>query len=393
MGQIGSFLLYITVILGSTFLSHLAYLKKFKKFKKIIIFLTIFIMAIIAGIRYEVGSDWFQYYSGPELIGNGQYLRDFDKGSYEIGYIILCKIIYLLDLNGSVLLFVYAFLTYYFLFKTIDRYSAYINVPITIFMYGCFYYLVSFNITRQALAISLAMYAISFLDIEHYKKCENKNESMVKKFQHNLKFFVWCFIAFLFHQSAIIAILALPICLLMRKKNTIRNFALIIVAFFVYNFREFTQLAVQLTGSDSFQWYFIGVVGEQGSWIKYILRYLPILIFFWFFYKKTQENHKIFDIYNITLVGLIINSLSVVTGTEIERIGFPFLYFIIIITGFAFQNCSNQLRILRINIKFPDGTTKILKLLLCVFFIWTMWYIFFETGAYEVVPYKTIFGR
>ena len=89
-------------------------------------------MAIIAGIRYEVGSDWLQYFNGPKIIGNGQYLRGSDKGSYEIGYIIICKIIFIFGLNGSALLFVYAFLTYYFLFKVIDKYSKIINIPITV---------------------------------------------------------------------------------------------------------------------------------------------------------------------------------------------------------------------------------------------------------------------
>lgn len=383
----------MAVILSATGLTKIAYSKKYRKYKLLILFLTILLFAIVAGLRYEVGSDWLQYYSGPELIGKGQFFRGYDKGKYEIGYILVCKIIHLLGLGGSALLFTYGFLTYTFLFITIDKYSNDISVPFTVFVYGCLYYLVSFNITRQALAISIAMYAISHLDVDFWQRDEIKKISLISKIKHNIKFICWSVIAFLFHQASIICLLALPICLLMRKKNWIRlvSFGIVIIA--VVNFRMFTQLAIRFTGSTSFQWYFIGQVGEQGSWIKYIFRYLPMVLFIWMGYDSLIKNKKIYDVYNLFIVGLIVNGLSVVTGTEIERICFPFLYFLVIMMGFAYKNSDNFLRLFGVKIRLPKRFKNIYKLALSFFMIWTMWYIFFYSGSYHVVPYQTILFR
>lgn len=393
MTTFDTFVFYMVVILSATTMTRFAYSKKYKKYKCIFVFLTILLLSVVAGIRYEVGTDWLQYYSGPELIGKGQIYRAYDKGSYEIGYIILCKIVYSLGLGGTTLLFVYGFLTYSFLFMTINKYAKNIDVAFTVFVYGCLYYLVSFNITRQALAVSIAMYAISQLDVDFWIRNEIKKISLRAKLSHNAKFVFWGVIAFLFHQASIICLLALPICLLMRKENWIRWMTLGIVAACVVNYRLFMQLAVTLTGSSSFRWYFIGQVGEQGSWIKYILRYLPMFIFIRMSYDSLIKNSKIFDIYNLLLVGLIINSLSVVTGTEIERICFPFLYFIIIMMGYAYKNCSRKIHTFGLSIRLPKGFMTIFKFALALFIVWTMWYIFFNLGSYEVVPYKTVLSR
>lgn len=393
MTQYGTLIFYIAVILTATGLTKIAYTKKYRRYKEIILFATIFLLAVIAGIRYDVGSDWLQYYSGPELIGNGQIYRGYDKGSYEIGYIVLCKIVYYLGLGGTTLLFIYGFLTYLFLFMTIDRYGEDISVPFTIFVYGCLYYLVSFNITRQAFAISIAMYAISFLDVDFWESGDDKQIGIRTKIRHNIKFFIWGIVAFLFHQTSIICLLALPICLLMRKRNWARWLSLGIVAVVVVNFRMFTQLAIRFTGSTSFQWYFIGQVGDQGSWAKYIFRYLPMLLFIWMSYDSLMRKNRIFDIYNLSLVGLIVNSLSIVTGTEIERVCFPFLYFITIMLGFAYKNCGAKLRLFGFTVKLPKGFVSVYKLMFSLFIVWTMWYIFFYSGSYHVVPYKTVLFR
>lgn len=392
MTSFETLIFYLVVILSAAGLTKIAYSKNYRRYKDVMLLLAILILAIVAGVRYDVGSDWFQYYSGPELIGNGQIYRSYNKGSYEIGYIVLCKITYFLGFRGTALLFIYAFFTYLFLFITIDRYANDISVPFTVFVYGCLYYLVSFNITRQALSISIAMYAISQIDVDFWKSNEIKQISLKSKIKHNIRFIIWGIVAFLFHQASIICLLALPICLFMRKKNLVRWGALGVVMIVVTNFKMFTQLAIRFTGSTSFQWYFIGQVGEQGSWIKYILRYFPIILFIWMSYKALLNNRRIYDIYNLFLVGLIINSLSVVTGTEIERICFPFLYFLTIMMGFAHKNCGNKLSLFGITVCLSNRFIVLFKIALSLFMIWTMWYIFFFSGSYHVVPYKTIFG-
>ena len=391
MGETGTFIFYISVITLSAFLSKCAYRKKNYKYKNTIVFCVVLLLAIVAGIRYEVGSDWFQYYMAPEWF-DIDGIRGGTKGDYEIGYKAIAYIIRSLGLGGSVFLFVYAFITYYFLFKVIDKFADRINVFTAVFMYGCLYYLVSFNITRQALSISVAMYAITQLKVTTIKE-DGSKETLLGLFKQNMRFVIYTFIAFLFHKGGIIVFIALPVCYFMRKRNAIRLGMLLVLVLGIINFRMFTGLAIQIMGSTDFQWYFIANKGGDGSWLKFVLRYLPFLFGIWLSYKSLIKDQKMYDMYNLALLGIIINSLSLVIATDIERIGYPFLYFLVIVTGFAMKssNCNRIVPLIKIRV--PLVLYKMYRIFLYLFMLWTMWYIFFLQGSYQVVPYQTIFGR
>lgn len=72
-------------------------------------------------------------------------------------------------------------------------------------------------------------------------------------------------------------------------------------------------------------------------------------------YKSIRKDKKIYSLYNFFLIGFIVNSLSVVTNTEIERIAFSYLYFGIIVLGFAVKNMKFDKSFLRWRVKFFSG--------------------------------------
>lgn len=390
MSEFVTFIFYMVVIIVAAFISKTAYMKRNHKYKKILILFSILMLAIVAGIRFEVGSDWLQYYRAPELF-DVEGIRG-TKGDYELGYRCIAFLVRFFNLDGSFFLFLYAFITYFFLFRVFDKFASKINIFATVFMYGCLYYLVSFNITRQALSISIAMYAITLSSVNIVRE-DGSNKSLLGLIKQNTKFLIWVAIAFLFHKGSAICVLALPICYFMRKKNTIRIGMLIVSVLAVMNFKLFMQLAIKIMGSYDFQWYFIAGLGGDGSWLKFILRYLPFLIVIWLSYKNLSKDHKMFDLYNLTLIGLIINSLSLVVATDIERVGFPFLYFLVIVTGYAMKTVNYSGSIAGVRLRIPVWFYKLFNLFLYLFMIWTMWYIFFAQRSYGVVPYQTIFSK
>ena len=374
-----TFVFYLFTCFLASKMLDIAY-KSHPKRKTIIVLFVLLFLSLIAGLRYEVGADWYQYYHGPELVGKYGYLGN--KNNYELGYIILCKLIYHLGLGGRTSLFVYAFLTEFFLIKTIDKYKNDIDVFFTMFSYMTLYYFVSFNITRQALAISIGMYAISCINIE---LDNTKLFGIVKK---NSRYFVFTMLAFLFHRSALICLVALPLCLLMNKSKSIRNIIIILVIIVVANFRIFTDLAVKITGIGDFQWYFIVDFGDKGSFLLYFIKFAPILLTIWLCLLHINKNKRMEALYNLFLVGLIVNSLSLVTNTEIERISFYFLYFDIILLGFAIKNMSHEKRFLRIKIKLFAGFYPIYRYLVMITLVFNLWFVFFYKGSYKVVPYR-----
>lgn len=390
MSEIGTYIFYIAVAFVAAFITKTAYVKRYHKYKKVLIFCVILLLAIVAGIRYEVGSDWLQYYRAPELF-DVSGIRG-TKGDYELGYRCIAFLVRFFGLGGSFFLFIYAFITYFFLFKVFDKFASKINIFATVFMYGCLYYLMSFNITRQALSISIAMYAITLLKVPTLRD-DGTKETLLSLAKQNVSFLIWGLIAFLFHKGSIICLLALPICYFMRKKNSIRLGMLIVSILAVINFKLFMNLAIRIMGSSDFQWYFIAGLGGDGSWIKFILRYLPFLLAIWLSNKSLSKDPKMFDVYNLTLIGLIINSLSLVVATDIERVGFPFLYFLVIITGYAMKPNNNNCVLAGKNVIVPRKFYKIFNIFLYGFMIWTMWYIFFVKGSYGVVPYQTFFSK
>lgn len=388
MDNMGTLLFYLLTFLIVSSLTSLAYRYKSAKSRYFLLFLSILFLSVVAGIRYEVGTDWLQYYEGPQrVLIDG--IRG-TKGDYEIGYVILARIIGFLGLSGTSFLFIYAFLTNLFFFMIINKYASKINVFATTFMYCTIYYLVSFNITRQYLSICIAMYAIANMNLSN-RNYGNFIANWIIVLKENKKYLFYIFISTLFHKASIFCILALPLCYLMIRKKHMKLIVLLIVAYVVQNFKMLMNIAIKIMGSRDFQWYFLANIGGDGSLLIYILKYLPFLIIIWLSKAKLDLDDEMKKIENITLIGLVINSISLVIATDIERVCFPFLYFIIILTGFGMNQSNSGTLVLNRKLRLSLSSQKILNLCLYLFMIWTMWYIFFVQGIHEVVPYNTIF--
>lgn len=392
MSYFGTLTLYLFLIFFSVLVTKIAYQKNISKFqKKILILGVIFLLAIFAGLRYQTGSDWYQYYIAVDYVGKqGNTEWGAGKNNYGPLYIALCKIVYWIGGNGSFFLFVMAFLTYLFLFLTLDRYKNQIEVHMSIFMYTALYYLVSYNIVRQALAITIGMYAISFLDYNRNMLVNVKKTQRLKSFlKDNANFLVFSLIASMVHNSGLVCFLALPLCYIMKKKK-IKWIILIAVFLAVINFRHFMPLAIYITGSDQFRWYF-SLWGEEGSYLLYIVRYAPYMLTCGLSYKILSRNERMMNLYNLFLVGLIVNLLSIISNSEIERFIFTYLYMMIIVIPFVIKNMSVSKSFFGLRIKFDNVTYRLYKWFMYIYILFTFYYAFFIQGAYKVVPYTFIF--
>lgn len=110
--------------------------------------------------------------------------------SSELLYMGLLMFISEFNLPGEIAIYFFSITTMLFLYLALKRSG--VAMPIAVLVFTLMYYLLSFNIARQCLAISILLYAYTFLISEKPK---------------TLVFFILLFVAMMFHMSSIIALL------------------------------------------------------------------------------------------------------------------------------------------------------------------------------------------
>ena len=158
-----------------------------KKADKILFLFSVIQMTLISGLRYETGRDFLSYKRIYEIIGYEVTIGNFlDKMYYiEPGYVLINKLCYLLNIGFVGLNLIVAFMTFYFALKAFLKLSGHMFLSIYLYI-SFFFFCQSMNQTRQILAISLVLYAISEL-IEERKK----------------QFWIFMLIATLIHTSIV----------------------------------------------------------------------------------------------------------------------------------------------------------------------------------------------
>ena len=116
--------------------------------------------------------------------------------SMEVGYVLLNKIVRIFTSNAQWILVIVAFTTCYLMAKFVYDNCDRVFLP-TYIIFCESLYMQSFNLARQTLAIAIGLQAYTLLK----KECRHSN----------IKAILAIFIAFLFHKSAIVLLLLVPL--------------------------------------------------------------------------------------------------------------------------------------------------------------------------------------
>lgn len=134
----------------------------FRDNRKLFLVLIGSLMILILTFRgINVGSDTITYYNIFNWSGNAN-LTDLTQSSVEICYLFLNKFVHLIGGNFTLLLFVIAVITIFGILYFIYTVSSNVVMSIIVFI-GFTYYFMSFNISRQFLAIGIDLAASAFL--------------------------------------------------------------------------------------------------------------------------------------------------------------------------------------------------------------------------------------
>lgn len=259
-------LFYLAVYL-ITLLFFIVAAKSKPQNKKILLILAAVFIAIFAGLRYGVGTDYFFTYQPEyESILNNQpsYQKNFDIGVYAILWICAKT-----RLGFQFALFVISFITFLFFFLGINRFS---NKDNKFLIIGCFltlflYYQLSYNIVRQVLAMSVLFYFAS-IDLTVEKKTKS---TYVREI-------ILLIAAVLFHKTSVIfMIIYLFKNFFSQKKYLWLQIIVLVAAVFLIMRNEMFGPVLDLLKLSSFKSYLKNV--NLQLTIGYLIRMIPFILF------------------------------------------------------------------------------------------------------------------
>lgn len=357
MSDIESLFLYILIYTISSIILSIGK----KKNSKILIFISILIPTIFTAIRFDVGTDWKNYYS--------TYLFNTENGlsiflntniGAELGVFLFAQIGKLFD---SYHVFFGCFSFTMFALIVIQLKNNYDKLPIGLasFIFLMTSYTTGINAIRQVLSACIVFYGFQYIfNGKSYKYCLS------------------VIVAMFFHSSSIIAF---PLFLLWSKrkyklKNSFR--AYIVVSVFTATALILPQIIEKLSFISFFSRFAVYSdkvnIGNNLTFIKDILVFIVIFCFHKYLIKKDIRNSFF---YTLIFIGLLFN-ISGFYSPYLKRISIYFeLPMFILLAQIPF--------IMR-------GNSKILIYCLMVVYTVTIfiivYYIFRQSG---ILPYTISF--
>ena len=404
---------YLIIIAISTALVYLSFKVEEKTDNKLLIFVSkavaILFPAIIAGIRYDVGTDYKGVYEPlfEEILSGKQ---EFRLRSIEVGYILLNKLVIWLGGNFNFLMFLTSLITIVPIYLGLQHYKDKINTTFAFFLFMLLFYQKSFNLVRQMMSVAIVFFGFIYLDFkeddkkqedEKYKqkyeeKCKKRNQDISKykpRYKYSqeykkymaiqyLKYFVCVVTAGLFQRTSLV-MLIIPFVREMYanpryKGLSIASYAVLLVI--ILNFELIGNLMAKNEDLYYYSLYFKDKP-SSGISIAYFIRIIPVIIPFFFVKKKIIEDKQMNLLYSMTVIGCILLLLGYLTSTYGERLAYYFSIFQIVMFPY-YISCLKKNKILY----------KISIVLIILFntFIWFYDYVYMKRD--ETIPYKTVFS-
>ncbi|WPU95799.1 EpsG family protein [Mucilaginibacter sabulilitoris] len=360
-------MIYIVIFFFLAFTSLLDLVVTSKVIRYGFLLCTFIILAIVAGMRWEVGPDWESYHSF--FVDYEQYRDGVYINMLEPGYTFLNGLIKAIGGNYTTFLFFIAILTIGLKYSIFTRHPRITFV--VIFFYYC-YYLADVASTRQFTSLSITLLSSIFI------------------IKRRPVLFVLCVIlATSIHISSIAFLAAYWIY---HKNFSKRTLAIVLCGTFVLGFLNVSGLmlgkVIGLLGSSSIyaekllKYSESGVDSTVGNpYISFLLGALKraVIIPFLFYYRERidSKDHDIYRGYlNLLIMGNAIYFLFIISFPEVTRLSVSYLYFEIFLLGFAL-------------ISIKDRNLKMVVFLLMILFGGFRLYSFMAPYMNLYIPYKT----
>lgn len=384
-------LAYIVIILVSVALALATEIVEKKTNKKwlviILIICTILFPAIIAGIRYEVGTDDIKVYKSIfESAKEGIYINRGRK--IEVGYILLNKLVIFMNGNYNVVIFLASLITISFTYLGIRHYKDKISTTLAWFFFLILFYQRSFNLVRQMMAVAIVFFGFRYLDIRERKEDEEKKKYILYYLSQTLKYTICVLIATTFHTTALMMLIAIflrPIYSNSKYKYiSLATFVILLTV--ILNFKAIYNFTVQTPLFQKYATYF-RTIGKTRIGLTYLIKLvIPCIVPYFFMIKNIQKDKEMSMLFCFTVLSTILYLLGYLTNTHGERIAHYFQISEIILFPFYIKGFYENWKDKK-NIYIPIITA----FLTLNIGIWYNDYI--RKNMDETIPYRTIFQK
>ena len=164
----GSALFYVSVLLICLIFAYLAGRQKNKKRTSIWIWVIIIVLSIVAGVRAStVGIDLAHY-----IVRHIEPIREgmFARVRQPIGFRVLVWTVYLFTNQTVIVITTIAFIINGLIIRRLWDFRHKASFVLMVLFYYCSFYLITFNVFRQFLAIAIVFFATRYLDRRKYVK-------------------------------------------------------------------------------------------------------------------------------------------------------------------------------------------------------------------------------
>lgn len=274
-------------------------------------------LIVIAGTRYNVGTDFGAYYRNYEKFVTNLWVKFTHLN--EPGFGVIAKIATTFHNTGTTVILLTSFITIGLAMRTIYKFTDCLQEAVLMYLFlGCWHE--SFNAVRQCLAIAVVFFGYKYIR------------------EGNLKKYVFLvFLGFLFHKSAVIMI---AFYYFVRKKVDFRNIVVLVIGtviiLFSYDFLFRVQTEVFNDGIIQYSY-----VTTAVNILRVIVNVLPAIFFLIF--RDSAKNEET-DIYMDSLLLHAAFSVASSNSTYIARITMFTAPFACIAIPELFKSISPEIR-------------------------------------------------
>lgn len=334
--------IYLLTLLFILLLAGVVHPNRNNKRKKKFIVISFALLILVSGLRkYTVGIDLeFYYYNSFIQYLEGWSWNDYSHSVYEVGYFLLNIAIGTVTHNPQMFIAITSFIIFGLMGRFIYKYSE--NTTLSVFLFITLQFWFMFlNIIRQGLAVAIVLIASEFL---------------INKKLGKIRYIFFCLIILLaaqFHNSALVALILLPIYFLkFQKKEVLWSIIAVVSAVILYE-RIFTILAGFINHRD-----YVGAYLLKGEADSGLSTYVSITIYALVFLggilklvtRRTNEAQTIItrqnysdDFLMFTALLVLITKVLSLKVTIIGRVSYffmPYMWLLIprIINRISFRN-------------------------------------------------------
>ncbi len=365
-------IIYIVMLTISLLFCFLSLKVESKKRKNVYAVLSSIPFIVVAGLRYNVGTDYmFRYVPDYISITNGNIVENV-----ELLFLILIKLCILITHDYWLLFFISSFITFGLIFKTIYSESKNKMLSILLLFVSSIFF-ISLNLMRQYISIAI-LYSTYTLLIKDKK----------------IEWVISVIIASLFHTVSLLFLLAYFI---KKKRFNIYIYSLIVLFIIIFG-RSFVNFSISLFSKfnvANLRKYaaYINIEGNF-TWSYFLTESFVLFYYLSIVYFKKIKTNSLENLYINCQYLVILFSMLNIYNELFLRMAFIFSIFQLSgIPYFYYRSCKLKTKRYINDIINSLFNPKVLIIMIIILFSFRLIYSNIIKNTAEVFPYQTIFER